>query len=69
MTLQINYKNTSLKKKSSNLVLFVDDAFSPKGIKKYTSSKEYSYISDLLTASDRKKKIISYDITSKKKLS
>ena len=68
MTIQINYKNISLRKNSSNLVFFVDDTFSVRGIKKYISDKEYSYISDLLTIGDRKKKIISYDITSKKKI-
>ena len=68
MTLQINYKNISLKKNPSNLVLFVDDTFSPRSIKKYISGKEYSYISDLLEVKDRKKKIVSYDITSKKKI-
>ncbi len=68
MSLQINYKNNSLKKNSSNLVLFVDAAFSAISIKKYISVKEYSYISDLLTVSDREKKIISYDITSKRKI-
>ena len=56
MTLQINYKNNSFKKNSSNLVLFVDADFSTISIKKYISVKEYSYISDLLTVSDRKKK-------------
>ena len=68
MTLQINYKNISLKKNSSNLVLFIDDTFSPGSIKKYISGKEYLYISDLLAVKNRKKKIVSYDITSKKKI-
>ncbi len=68
MTLQINYKNITLKKNSNNLVFFVDDTFSARGIKKYISGKEYEYITDLLTTGDRKKKIISYDINSKKKI-
>ena len=62
MSLQINYKNISVKKNPANLVLFVDDNFSLRGIKKYISVKEYAYISDLLTSIDKNKKIVSYDI-------
>ena len=68
MALQINYKNISVKKNSGNLVLFVDDTFSLNGIKKYISVKEYAYISDLLKLTDKNKKIISYDISSSKKI-
>ncbi len=68
MSLQINIKNRSLKKNSGNLVLFVDDTFNTKGIKKYISAKEYLYVSDLLTVSDKKKTIISYNISSKRKI-
>ena len=68
MALQINYKNISVKKNSGNLVLFVDDTFSLNGIKKYISIKEYAYISDLLKLTDKNKKIISYDISSSKKI-
>ena len=68
MSLQINYKNMSVKKNPANLVLFVDDNFSLRGIKKYISVKEYAYISDLLTSIDKNKKIVSYDITSNKKI-
>ena len=68
MSLQINYKNISVKKNPANLVLFVDDNFSLRGIKKYISVKEYAYISDLLTSIDKNKKIVSYDITSHKKI-
>ena len=56
MSLQINYKNMSVKKNPANLVLFVDDNFSLRGIKKYISIKEYAYISDLLTSIDKNKK-------------
>ena len=67
MSVQINYKNT-LNKKLTNSILFVDENFSISGIKKYTSKKEYSYISDLITSKDTKKKIISFDVDAKRKI-
>ncbi len=66
MTVQFNYSN--LKKKSHNLVLFVDEKFNITPLKKYILSKEYSFIEDLLKTSDFTKKIISIDINSKKKI-
>ena len=68
MTITINYKNNVPKKDSFNLVLFVDEKFNISSLKKYVLSKEYSYIFDLLKTKDLKKKIISFDINSKKKI-
>jgi leucyl aminopeptidase len=48
MSVQINYKSSSSKNDSSNLVLFVDEKFNITGIKKHISNSEFSYISDLL---------------------
>ena len=67
MHLQINYKNSSYKNNSSNIVLFVDEKFNISKIKKHISSSEYSFISDLLKTTDLKKKIAIFDISSKKK--
>jgi leucyl aminopeptidase len=66
MTIQINYKNNSLKKVSSNLILFVDDKFNISGLKKYISSSEFLYISDLLKNSNFKKDLLVFEISSKK---
>ena len=66
MTIQINYKNNGPKKISSNLVLFVDEKFNINSVKKYISSTEYSYISDLLKNSDLKKQLLLFEINSKK---
>ena len=66
MTIQINYKNKSLKKVSSNLILFVDDKFNISGLKKYISSSEFLYISDMLKNSDLKKDLLVFEINSKK---
>ena len=66
MTIQINYKNNSIKKPFANLVLFVDQNFNISGLKKYISNIEISYISDLLKNSDLKKELLFFKINSKK---
>ena len=66
MTIQINYKNNSIKKVSSNLILFVDDKFNISGLKKHISNSEFLYISDLLKNSDFKKDLLVFEINSKK---
>mgnify|MGYP005627591633 FL=1 len=66
MSIQINYKKNSFKPNSTNLILFVDENFSINGLKKYISTSEYSYISDLLKTSDLKKDILFFEISSKK---
>jgi leucyl aminopeptidase len=66
MTIQINYKNSSIKKVSSNLILFVDDKFNISGLKKHVSNSEFLYISDLLKNSDFKKDLLVFEINSKK---
>src|SRR6056300_1103756 len=66
MTVQINYKNSKIKKSSSNLVLFVDEKFSISGLKKLISNSEFSYISDLLKNVDLKKDLLVFEINSKK---
>ena len=66
MTVQINYKNSDLKKTTNNLVLFVGEKFDIAGLNKHISKDELSYISDLLKTSDLKKDILSFKINSKK---
>ncbi len=66
MTIQINYKNGTTLKSSSNLILFVDEKYSIGGLKKYISRDEYSYISDLLKNSNLKKDLLFFDINSKR---
>jgi leucyl aminopeptidase len=66
MTIQINYKNSSIKKVSSSLILFVDDKFNISGLKKHVSNSEFLYISDLLKNSDFKKDLLVFEINSKK---
>jgi leucyl aminopeptidase len=66
MTIQINYKKNTSIKAYSNLILFVDEKFNIGGLKKYISTNEFLYISDLLKNSDLKKDFLFFDINSKK---
>ena len=68
MSILINYKSSISKKNSSNLVFFVDDKLNISSLKKYISSSEFFLISDLIKSKDSKKKIIDFDINSKKKI-
>ena len=68
MTVKINYKKASLKKTSSNLVLFVDEKFNVHPLKKYISNSEFLYISDLLKISDLTKNMFVFELSSKKKI-
>ena len=66
MTILINYKKSTSKKASSNLIFFVDEKFNIGSLRKYISTNEFSYISDLLKISDLKKDFLFFDINSKK---
>ena len=68
MTVKINYNSNTLKKNSGNIVLFVDEIFKISALKKYILASEYSYILDLLNVNDKNKKIITFDVSSKKKI-
>ena len=68
MSVEINYKNNSLKTNASNQVLFVDEKFTIKDLKKHISKNEFHFISDLLKTKDLKKEILDFEISSKKKI-
>ena len=68
MPVKINYRNKSLNIKNSNLILFVDKKFNLSGVKKHFNSIEYSLISDLIKTKDLKKRLVSIDLNSKKKI-
>ena len=68
MTVQINFKSKSSKKKSNNLVLFADEKFNINALKRDLSNSEFSYISDLLKNSDLKKNLFVFELSSKKKI-
>ena len=68
MSVQIIYNNKLSKKSFSNLILFVDEKFNISSLKKYISSSEYSFISDLIKTKDLNKKIIIFDVNSRRKI-
>tara|TARA_B100000963_G_scaffold346215_1_gene351170 strand:- start:2349 stop:3806 length:1458 start_codon:yes stop_codon:yes gene_type:complete len=68
MSIKISYSNKSTRNISGNIVLFVDEKFSISGIKKFISNKDFSYIKDLIKSNDLKKKILVFEISSKKKI-
>ena len=68
MTIKIEYQNKDLKKISSNLVIFVDEKFNIGNIKKFVSNDEFYYIADLIKVTNLKKKLIVFEISSKKKI-
>jgi len=68
MSIQINYNKNAPQKSMSNMVLFVDEKFNILPIKKYLKNLEFSFIRDLLKTSDLKQKILTFDISSKKKI-
>ena len=68
MTVQINYKDSFSKQNSSNLVLFVDEKFGISSLKKHIKNTEFSFISEILKGRDLKEKILTFDITSKRKI-
>ncbi len=68
MNITLNFKKQIASKSYANSILFVDEKFNISGLKKYLSNSEYSYISDLIKTKDIKKKIVTFDISSKKKI-
>ena len=68
MSIQVNYKSGSLKKSSNNLILFVNDKFNVNQIKTYISNHEYSFINDLIKTCDLTKKILVFELNSKRKI-
>ena len=68
MSVLISYKKNSPKINSSNLILFVDEKFNITSLIKYMSETDYSFISDIIKTKDIKKKILSFDISSKRRI-
>ena len=68
MSIHIIYSKKILNKTTSNLVLFSNDKFNVKSLSNYLSNSELTYINDLLKTSDLKKKLIIFEINSKKKI-
>ena len=68
MSIKISYPNKLTMQISGNTVLFVDEKFNISSIKKFISSKDFSYIQDLIKTSDLKKNLLVFEISSRKKI-
>ena len=68
MSVEITNKIKISKKNSHNLVLFVDEKFNISNIKKHVLGSDYKFIADLIKTRDLKKKVVTFDISSKKKV-
>ena len=67
MSLKIKYLQTKYKS-ASNIVLFSDEKFNINKLKIHFSNHEFSYVKDLLKSSDLKKKLLVFELSSKKKI-
>jgi len=68
MSIKISYGKQSSNKAQANLVLFVDEKFNTISLKPYLTNSEFNYINDLLKTSDLKKKLLIFEVSSKKKI-
>ena len=68
MNIKINFKKQVFNRPNENLIFFVDENFNISSLKKSISNSDYSYVSDLIKTRDTKKKIITFTISSKKKI-
>ena len=68
MSIEVIYKSKDSKNSPSNLILFIEEKFEISSIKKHISKSEYSFIADLFKKVDQKKKVIIFDISSKKRI-
>jgi len=68
MAVKISYTSKKNNDRSGNSVLFVDEKFDLRNLKKSFSNSEFTYINDLLKTSDLKKNIFVFEVNSKKKI-
>ena len=68
MSIKISTKKSIINKDIKNYVLFCDENFNIRNLKKYISNSEFSFISDLLKNSDLKKDLLFFEINSKKSI-
>ena len=68
MSVKINYLVKKNLKSSDNLIFFTDEKYKITNLKKFLSNFEFNYISDLLKTTDQKKKILIFEINSKKRV-
>ena len=68
MKITVNYKKKLSAKNSSNLIFFVNEKYNLINLSKFITKPEYNYVIDLIKSQDLTKKILIFDINSKKKI-
>tara|TARA_B100000989_G_scaffold284077_1_gene250550 strand:- start:4760 stop:6217 length:1458 start_codon:yes stop_codon:yes gene_type:complete len=68
MPVKISYSKQSNKSSTVNQVLFSNEKFNTKNLRKHLLSSELNYINDLLKTSDLKKNLLVFEVNSKKKI-
>ena len=68
MTVKINYSGKISNLSTTSTILFCDEKFNIKTLKKNLNSTEFNYIEDLLKDRDLKKKLFIFNINSKKRI-
>ena len=68
MSITVSYKKNLSKNKVGNLIFFVDEKYSISVLNKYFSKIENRFIGDILKSQNLSKKIVSFDLSSKKKI-
>ncbi len=68
MSIEIIYKSKDDKNNLSNVILFIEEKFEISSIRKHISTSEYSFVADLFKKVDQKKNLITFDISSKKRI-
>ncbi|WP_440919839.1 leucyl aminopeptidase [Candidatus Pelagibacter sp.] len=68
MSIVISYKKNLSKVNLGNFVLFVDENYTLSDLSKYFTKEENQFINDVLKSQNLSKKIVSFDLNSKKKI-
>ncbi len=68
MSIDVSYKKNLLKKNINNLIFFVDEKYNLSNLGKYFSKSEFKVLNDLVKSQNQSKKIINFDLSSKKKI-
>ena len=68
MSIVISYKKNLSSTKLGNLIFFVDEKYNLSNLKKYFIKSEFSFIKDILKSQNLSKRIMSIDLSSKKKI-
>ncbi len=68
MSIVISYKKKSSSTKLDNLLFFVDEKYNLSSLKKYFIKSEFSFMEDILKSRNLSKRIMSIDLSSKKKI-